>query len=1452
MNKTFKTIWNSARGNYVVASESQKTHGKPSHKKLIVAMAVTAAVMGATSLAQADTRVIDNAALKQEGTTKLISGQGKGLSIQTNGDLRKLAAAIGSKDLGALRAALGYDGTYSTLVGVAGGNNIIDSTTNSTLTLARIGLRNHKTLQDLITKVKGQLKSIKNKETFSSNSSVVIGSDDSKPLIVGITGSDNVVNAGFTFQLADVGSAAPSPNKFETTSLNISRNGDVSIVANNGNILGLIAGSSAINVQGLNALKNKVEVPLFGNKDIYLRANASETSHTLKGNTNVYLNNNTTTLGGTVGSVAIALGGKSTATIEGNTNLTIDTTSQGQGFEGISMGIFGGGLAGATMGGEANASVGDTTIILKNGVTSGIFGGGAALSAEIDGIWYPIYTVMHKKLEKFQADVTMDDGLAQKGGTATSTSGNIVITASNKTATAAVAGGGFAWANSGASASQDKATVSAESVTLTLGEAGGQNISEEQKLSLHKNVPAIYTLLASAAAGKNISANLEKYLKQGEDIINGCNVPGAHMGNVGGSIVLSRFGGGAGSTSTAEATGTVKTVTMNLVSGYNAFNLAGGLSIGIDGNGSATDNRLSATSSVDEANINILGGENLFVMGGGASYATGNKGYTSTVNATSKVGTSNVTVAGGSVDGIYGGGLAIDDTNASATNAKASVDKVNITIADGTVNAANVDPITNIGAAGSSSQAPSNRTYLREAAKLVSGNKKDSGGNVAILSGGMATGSHALASVGEASVTLTGGKITGNVFGGGAATLGASTTVGTSTITVNGAEVNADIYAGGLAGSPDNEKFSNYADYAKASSTVDTAKIVLADGKVTGDVYAGGFLHENSPSASVTVKSADIYVQDDVFQGSKIVGEGADKSALVLAGTRDFTKEDGSVVALSGFDTVTSSGELSGLTYTTGIEGQGGKNTTLISDYITFNKLTAESGLSVTVGNSDTASLVGTKELLGSGSFLVTKGMLAVGNSDDILQTAQSASAANNVKQDVVLYVSGSVDGSIGVGTEAASKGLTVKNGAVLADADGNTSVAGNTSFDANSSLYFVNVGIKGTEQKVGMTLSSDKEPTNVTLDNVFWTYNYDQGTYTLSEKSKEDIASSTGVTSGDVIAFYNRLGADEVLRQRIAEGTFRGEANLKGGMNLAAAAGVQSAALQGLAMATDEAQKRASLSQTFVNGATGFAEISGTRLDMGGNSSMNEINADLGGVIVGGEWTKDDVTIGALANVGTGSVRGQSANSGVKNDVNYYGASVYAGKRFGNFNLVGQAGYQRSDNDLTDSSIGYAKADGVKTDAWTIGVRGETSYAMSAQCRAIPYVGLIYVRLHTDDYTVSNGTHVSSTSQNLWTVPVGVMFTGNLDTTSGWSVQPLVDVAYVGAFGDRDVKATTTVGSTSGAVGMDVWSENALRTRFGVEATKGNLSVGAQLGAAWGSDDMNSVFSQVSARYHF
>lgn len=54
MNKTFKTIWNDVRRNYMVVNETQKSHGKPAKSAVALAVVATALFASAAGAAYVD------------------------------------------------------------------------------------------------------------------------------------------------------------------------------------------------------------------------------------------------------------------------------------------------------------------------------------------------------------------------------------------------------------------------------------------------------------------------------------------------------------------------------------------------------------------------------------------------------------------------------------------------------------------------------------------------------------------------------------------------------------------------------------------------------------------------------------------------------------------------------------------------------------------------------------------------------------------------------------------------------------------------------------------------------------------------------------------------------------------------------------------------------------------------------------------------------------------------------------------------------------------------------------------------------------------------------------------------------------------------------------------------------------------------------------------------------
>lgn len=1378
MNKAFKIIWNTARGGYVVASEMQRAHGKTSRVKTAAAFALAGALALSASVTA---KTITNDSISEETTTKLVSGNGQ-LNIETAGDLRQLAEALKTGKLDAIRAALGVGsnaaGSTVTLIGAAGGKQYIDDNTLEILDTAKSFKSELKPIYEKL--VQQTVSTDKRPVVTENGTQVIVGEKDQTPLVLGLTGADNVFNLGVSCSPSGIVSLVVPT--LQSHAMEVNRKGNSEITAHSGNLLAVTGGSVALNVNGpvLQAGSGllKVTAPLA----------APSTTATVDGSTTISLQGTTTSAAVFTGGSAIALGGEATSNVTGTSHLSIGTKASPAGYEGMTLGAFGGGLSAATMGGTASSKVEkDTTVTITDGMAAGVFGGGAAMAAEFDGVW----AGLKGPLDHYADNIDWTGDTLLVAGTAETISRNVSLTVGGQAQTAGLAGGGLAVSSAGTDEAAAITTAKVGDVEITLGDADGSSIDAAAKSQLVGGVKEVLTLAKRLTEGGLSDITLSG----AQETLGKLVAPNVHVGTIGGGAAIARTNPWLNQNSAAksQAAAEAGNVTLNILSGYNVGTMAAGVALA--SGALSTEGAVAATSSVKSTAVNVLGGENVLLMGGGGAYATGSNGYASKVMAQANVeGTATLSVQNGSVDGLYGGGMAIDDTNSEAVNAVANTKDVVIAVTGGEVNRANMDVILNTahGNKPNSGLPPSNGSYAHESADLAKT------ADAAILGAGVATGAGASVATETVKINLTGGTVNGSVFGGGAATIGGSSKVTQTVITVDGSAVSGSVYGGGLAGSTNNSGYTGSEAYSRAASSVETAIVNLVSGSVTGDVYAGGYLYKGSDDAQSTVTEGTINLYSaDVFQGQKLSGNGAQAAALNFG---VFSKDFEKTVKLEGFTTITGSGgDLTNLEFSYGDKTE----STIAGGSFFFTGVEpnpANSGKTLSIGSKTAPAAAAFADIANAGKVMVTAGStLGLGSGADLLsQTKRAAALTINTP---AVYASGNVDltGSTilaGAGT-AASAGLVVHNGTLVVDAAGKTNITnGTVTLEGDSILYFHNVGVNladgETTQTGSLTLAD--APSTVKVDNILWKYVYGTDTYTLAQKSAEEVAQTTGIKTAGVIDFYNRLPSESPLKDRIKDEFFRGEANLKGGMNLAAAAGVQAAALQGLGLATDTAQKRASLSQTFVDGVTSFAEVSGTRLDLGGNSSMNEINAELGGLIVGGEWTRSDMTFGGLANLGSGSVRGQSANAGVKNDVDYYGASLYAGKRFGQFNIVGQAGYLRTSNDLTDSSVGYAKADSVKTNVWTIGVRGEASVQLYENSQLIPYVGLTYVRLNTDDYTVSNGTHVSSTHQNLWTVPVGLMFTGKTAAASGWNLQPLLDVAYVRSFGDKDVEATTTL----------------------------------------------------------
>ena len=361
MNSTFKVVFNKARGALMVVNEATSSV-QAKGTKTVIAAAVTAFLAGGT---MAGDLVITNDSLPkndvlQSETTKLVSGKGETLYIQTNGsvgqlmeDASKLKPGDGlTKFLQDISIMLGPHNGSTIITGVTGGYNLMDQESAEFV--------HSKTSSDLIANKLPKDFSKKLLGQFGFNGStggyemsdrvgdthIIIGSDSSNPLVLGAIGGDLMMAATETAHA-------------------IHRTGTATTDIVSGNSLGVFGGSAVLSTIGTfkpSAGTNLVSV--------------DSTVLNITGKANV---------GGFAGaglSVA-ARESVSQSDVLQNSHVTIDIDKKADPskLDGIVIGGFGGGVSVATGKGQSSANVNGTTVVdIVNGEVMGVFGGGAAVS----------------------------------------------------------------------------------------------------------------------------------------------------------------------------------------------------------------------------------------------------------------------------------------------------------------------------------------------------------------------------------------------------------------------------------------------------------------------------------------------------------------------------------------------------------------------------------------------------------------------------------------------------------------------------------------------------------------------------------------------------------------------------------------------------------------------------------------------------------------------------------------------------------------------------------------------------------------------------------------------------------------------------------------------------------------------------------------------------------------
>ena len=975
-------------------------------------------------------------------------------------------------------------------------------------------------------------------------------------------------------------------------------------------------------------------------------------------------------------------------------------------------------------------------------------------------------------------------------------------------------------AGSAVSGSAGRAEVKADAVNITLGDAA----VGDPKGSYEDYAKGIFAGGQAAAGGR---------LNQGEATVSEAVADvttthvavtgGAHRGLHGGALAMSMLSGeaqkGELSASSFSASGHVKASDLQLLGGSVSYATAGGVAL-LDGgaeNASAT-----LLSEVGNGSMTIAGGEHVMLYGGGVAAIETQTASGEGVEATvaSNVRTSSVTITDGTVYNLVGGGLAFDNGSHEKAAASAHVDTLSIVMTGGSLQAMPSKPGDGEdGGEWDDEQVVFNpQSALADLSKLY--------GGTSVVLGGVAYGEKASSTLGNAELTLKGGKVEGTIFMGGIAGHGGAAQVKKAVLTVDGVDVDT-IFAGGAVVEDVSAEEGNA---PIGSSFVEEAVINLVSGSadaVNGDGLKSG----------ATVGTAVVNV-DEGFKVGLIQGRSVEKMSVNFLGGHAFEKENGIGGQIVNVDEVTSTGLVSGFDLTLQ-----DKSTTL-SGFFNIDSVHSEreSGL-VTIDGG--ATFVGNNF---NTSYQVNRGVLALGSKADGMvawnlfgKTGASAG----------LYFSGEVKladfSGITVGSALARDAANVQVGAegvVIVDAakDSATTVDGTISTSEGSRLHFVNI-----DPEEGVSIKLDADFDTVTTDNLFVKVEKNEsGDYGFAVETDGGTLSSFGLDGFDAGSMIALQKKDEYVASLLTgDSPLSGDkrhALLSRGFNPTAAAGVQTAALDAANAGVDVAYKRMREAFPGETGWSGFAEVTGSAMTFGGSRAALETKTELGGVAAGGEYRTADFVAGAAALAGTGDVKGRGLNSDVTNDVDYYGLEMFAAKTVGNFSLGGIVGWTASENDV--------KADGAawKTDAQvlTLGARVEYRHALSDDWTLLPYAGLNWHRVKTDGVETREGWRSGKVEQDIFTVPVGLAVAGRFETRSGWKVSPSVDASFVPAFGDTEVDGTTTVQGIEMHAPLNVWSDNAGRLSFGIAAERKGWTFGAQLGGAIGSDDMRALEGRI------
>lgn len=253
----------------------------------------------------------------------------------------------------------------------------------------------------------------------------------------------------------------------------------------------------------------------------------------------------------------------------------------------------------------------------------------------------------------------------------------------------------------------------------------------------------------------------------------------------------------------------------------------------------------------------------------------------------------------------------------------------------------------------------------------------------------------------------------------------------------------------------------------------------------------------------------------------------------------------------------------------------------------------------------------------------------------------------------------------------------------------------------------------------------------------------------------------------------------------------------------------------------------------------------------------------DMGGIVAGIDRSFDaNRHAGIALMAGTGSASSKGDFSHTKNDVDFWGASLYGGYDRDNWNVMGNVSYTHFDSDIDQTlpatlQMGNRLRADISSHQWSAGIRGEYRIRFDNGFDLLPHAGLRYDRLVMSGFrTKADAGSAFSTKKdtmNIYSLPVGAGIQGTFRNRNGWTFTPQADLTAIFAAGDiRDRTEVSAAGlDATDSIHTRIVDRTSIMAGIGFDMQKGNKSFGLHYDAMYSSRQMwQGLMAKVVLRF--